>query len=88
MFHAFILGMDAFALGLLNAEKIIKDGRLDQFVKDRYSSFEKELGQKILSQQTTLKELSDHACQLKKPQLPSSGSQESLQSLLNQILFG
>ena len=29
MFEAFILGMDTFALGLLNAEKIIKDGRIN-----------------------------------------------------------
>ena len=87
MFHAFILGMDAFALGLLNAEKIIKDGRLQQFVKQRYSSFDSPLGQRVLSHNATLEELSLRACQMKQPELPSSGSQESLQALVNQILF-
>jgi xylose isomerase len=32
--------MDAFALGLRMAAKIIADGRLDQFVLKRYSSYE------------------------------------------------
>ncbi|UKI49269.1 MAG: hypothetical protein L6U99_11085 [Clostridium sp.] len=35
MFEAYILGMDTFALGLINAEEIIADGRIDDFVKEK-----------------------------------------------------
>ncbi|MBQ6321370.1 MAG: recombinase family protein [Lachnospiraceae bacterium] len=33
MFHAYILGMDTFALGLIKAAAMIEDGRIDAFVK-------------------------------------------------------
>lgn len=87
MFYGYILGMDTFALGLINAAKIIEDGRLAEFVKERYSSFNSGIGEKIVSGKTTLKELSDYACAMGKPALPSSGRQEYLESVINQILF-
>lgn len=88
MFHAFILGMNSFALGLIKAAKLIEDGRIDAFVQERYSSFRQGLGQKIVSGQTTLQELSDYAGSLGAPELPSSGSQEYLQSVVNSVVFG
>ncbi len=88
MFYGYILGMDTFALGLINAEKLIKDGRIDAFVKDRYSSYNEGIGKKIVGGNTNLKELSDYALKLGKPELPSSGRQEYLESIVNQVLFG
>ena len=88
MFHAFILGMDTFALGLINAAKIIEDGRIDAFIKDRYSSYSEGIGAKIVSGETTLEELADYAEALGAPALPQSGRQEYLQSIVNQIIFG
>ena len=88
MFKAYILGMDTFALGLIKAAQIIEDGRLDKFVENRYSSFRtSEAGKKILSRQTSLAELAAYADKLGKPELPSSGNQEGLESIFNQILF-
>ncbi len=88
MFKAYILGMDTFALGLIKAAQIIDDGRLDKFVENRYSSFRtSETGKKILSRQTSLAELAAYADKLGKPELPSSGNQEGLESIFNQILF-
>ncbi len=87
MFHAFILGMDAFALGLIKAAQIIEDGRIDEFVKTKYSSFDSKIGQKILNNQTSLEELSEYAKKLKNAKMPSSGAQESLQSVINSIMF-
>ena len=87
MFHAFILGMDAFALGLIKASKIIEDGTIDKFIADRYSSFNSEIGSKILSGNTTLEELSAYAENLGKPELPGSGKQEYLESIINNLLF-
>ncbi|MFA7125914.1 MAG: xylose isomerase, partial [Sphaerochaetaceae bacterium] len=40
MFISHIGGMDAFALGLLAADKILSDGKIDAMKKERYSSFD------------------------------------------------
>lgn len=88
MFYAFILSMDSFALGLIKAAKLIEDKRIDDFIKDRYSSYKEGIGKKIQEGNVSLEELSDYALKLKKPQSPSSGRQEYLQSIVNDILFG
>ena len=87
MFEAFILGMDAFALGLINAAKIIEDGRIDEFVKNKYASFTDGIGKKIVDGETTLQELSEYAEALGNTAIPCSGKQERLQGILNSILF-
>ena len=87
MFHAFILGMDSFAYGLLKAAKIIEDGRIEGFVKEKYESFDSELGKKIREGKTTLEELSKRACELKGMNTPVSGKQEYLEAVLNNIIL-
>ena len=88
MFHAFILGMDTWALGLINAAKLIEDGTLDKFKEQKYSSSKNtEIGKKILSGKTSLEELAAYADGLGAPELPSSGNQEYLQHIVNNILF-
>ena len=87
MFHAYILGMDAFALGLLKAAAIIEDGRIDRFVAERYASYKTGVGAKIRSGETTLEELAAYADKLGKPDLPGSGRQEYLESIVNCLLF-
>ncbi len=87
MFHAFILGMDTFALGLIKAAELIEDGRIDNFINEKYSSYETELGQKIRKGETTLEELSNKALELKKPENPISGRQEYLEGVINNVLF-
>src|SRR3989440_5416476 len=47
LFYAHIAGMDAFARGLKIAAAIRKDGRLAEFVKNRYSSWDSGIIQKI-----------------------------------------
>ncbi|MCR5293604.1 MAG: xylose isomerase [Lachnospiraceae bacterium] len=87
MFHAFILGMDTFALGLIKAAEMIEDGRLDEFVARKYASFDSELGRKIRAHETTLTELADRAAELKAPANPGSGAQEYLEGVVNNVLF-
>jgi len=88
MFKCFILGMDSFALGLEKAAAIIEDGRIEEFLKERYSSYETtEYGRKIRNGTATLAELAGIAEGLGAPALPGSGRQEELQSIVNQILF-
>ena len=87
IFHAFILGMDAFALGLLNAAKIIEDGRIDENIKKRYSSFNEGIGKTIIDGSADLCSLAAHAEELGSVKNVESGSQEKLQSIVNQIMF-
>lgn len=87
MFHAFILGMDSFAYGLLKAAQMIEDGRLENNIKERYSSFESELGKKVRSGSATLEELAAKASELKAPKAPVSGRQEYLEGVLNNIIL-
>lgn len=87
IFLAHIAGMDAFALGLINACKIIADGRIDEFVKERYASYHSGIGEKILSDSTDLEELSRYALALDEVKL-QSGRQEYLESVVNGLLFG
>ena len=87
MFHAFILGMDSFAFGLIKAAQIIEDGRIEGFTEKKYESFNTELGQKIRKGEATLEELAAHAAELKAPKMPASGKQEYLEGVLNNIIL-
>lgn len=88
MFKAYILGMDTWALGLMNAAKIIEDGRLEEFVRQRYASYNSGIGKKIVDGKTTLAELAAYADKLGAPSLPDSGNQEGLEAIVNQVIFG
>lgn len=74
-------------MGLLKAAKIIEDGRVDAFVAERYASYNSGIGAKIRSGETTLEELAAYAEKLGAPELPGSGRQEYLESVVNNILF-
>ena len=86
LFHAHIGGMDAFARGLKIAAAIRKDGRLAQFVKNRYASWDSGIGAKIQSGKVGFKEL--HAYMLRKGEATpnASGRQEFLENLINEFL--
>ncbi len=88
MFESYILGMDTFALGLMKAAEIIEDGRIDGFIKDKYSSFESGIGAKIVAGEANLEELAAYAENLKDACSPGSGKQERLEGIVNGILFG
>ena len=88
MVHAFILGMDTMALGLIKAEALISDGRLDAFISEKYASFrETEIGSRILSDDVTLEELFSIAEEKGNAKMPGSGKQELLLSIVNSVLF-
>jgi xylose isomerase len=86
LFHAHIGGMDAFARGLKIATAIRKDGRLDDFVAQRYSSWDEGIGAKIEAGKSGLKDL--EAYMLKKGDITpnTSGRQEYLENLINEFI--
>lgn len=83
---SYIAGMDTFALGLIKASKIIEDGRIDEFVEKRYSSYESGIGEKILKEEISFEELEEYVLDKKDFNI-ESGSQEYLESIINSILF-
>ena len=85
---SYIAGMDAFALGLRIAQRIVDDGRLDAFVRQRYASFREGIGADIVSGKATLASLEAYA--LEKGEVldcVESGRQEYLENLLNGLMF-
>lgn len=85
---SYIAGMDAFALGLRIAVKLVADGRLDKFVEERYSSYNDGIGAKISAQTVTMEELEKYALSLGEVTTNTSGRQEYLESIVNSVMFG
>ena len=83
---SYIAGMDAFALGLIKAYQIIEDGRIDEFVANRYASYNEGIGKSIREGKETLESLAAYAQNLEGV-ATASGRQEYLESVLNDILF-
>lgn len=85
LFHAHIGGMDTFARGLKIAAAIRADGRIADFVKARYSTWDSPLGAKIEGGGASLAELEKVALSQSAPELPSGG-QEYLENLVNEFI--
>jgi xylose isomerase len=85
LFYGHIGGMDAFARGLLVADKILTDGAFNQIVEERYASWKSPLGKRILSGKADLNSLEKHIRQAGEPVL-KSGRQELLEIYFNDLL--
>ena len=85
LFHAHIGGMDAFARGLKIAAAIREDGRLQEFVTNRYKSWTTGIGAKISNKQISMEEVSAYALSNGYPTL-DSGRQEMLENLVNEFI--
>ncbi|HVY69311.1 MAG TPA: xylose isomerase [Verrucomicrobiae bacterium] len=86
LFHAHIAGIDTFARGLKIAAAIRKDGRLDAFVKDRYSSWDSGIGAQVEKGKVGFKELEAYALKLGEVTTNRSGRQEMLENLINEFI--
>jgi xylose isomerase len=86
LFHAHIGGMDAFARGLKTAAAIRKDGRLAQFVQQRYSSWDSGVGAKIEAGKANFKDLEAYMLKQGDVSPNSSGRQEFLENLINEFI--
>jgi xylose isomerase len=86
LFYAHIGGMDAFAKGLLIANKIIEDKALSKFVDERYSSHKSGIGKQIMSGEVGLEEVEKWVLKQNKP-VQQSARQEMLENLLNSYIF-
>ena len=88
IFLSYIAGMDAFALGLRMADRMIQEGTIDKFVADRYASYQSGIGKRIVEGTVTMAELEQYALNMGDVTTNTSGRQEYLENHLNAILFG
>ncbi|MDZ4754312.1 MAG: xylose isomerase [Phycisphaerae bacterium] len=85
LFHAHVAGMDAFARGLKIAAAIRADGRIDEFIRHRYRSWDSDLGRAIERGGSSLVELERLALGSPEPTL-ESGRQEMLERIMQEYL--
>jgi xylose isomerase len=82
LFYAHIGGMDAFARGLIIADRLRRDGALTRPREERYAGWKKDLGRRILGGKTSLRALEAWAHKHGEPERVS-GRQELLENVLN-----
>jgi xylose isomerase len=85
LFHAHIGGMDAFARGLLIAQKMMDDGVFKKFIDDRYGSFRSGIGADMIAGKVGLEDVEKWVRSNETPVL-QSGRQEMLENLLNSYI--
>jgi xylose isomerase len=82
LFHAHIGGFDAYALAFKIARRILREGKFQRVLAERYASFDQGLGRDIETRKVGFKELERHVLtELGEPR-PRSGRQEMLENLL------
>jgi xylose isomerase len=86
LFYAHIGGMDAFARGLKIAAAIRKDGRLAEFVRQRYESYHIGIGAEIEKGKTSFEELEAYMLKQGEAAANTSGRQEFLENLINEFI--
>src|SRR4051812_30952702 len=86
LFYAHIAGMDAFARGLKAAAAIRKDGRFEEFIRQRYSTWDSAIGKKIESGKVGFEDLEKYILEKKEIAPNPSGRQELLENIFNEYL--
>ncbi|NOX90718.1 MAG: xylose isomerase [Calditrichaeota bacterium] len=85
LFYGHIGGMDAFARGLLIAHRLIEDGVFENFIAERYRSYQSGFGARLMEGKVTLEEAEQWIIENGAPK-PKSGRQEMLELILNDYL--
>ena len=86
LFLGHVGAMDAFARGLVIADRIMRDGRISSRLQTRYASFDEGMGARFEAGELSLRDLRDHAA-ANGDVLNSSGKQELLENILADLMF-
>ncbi len=86
LLHAHVGGMDVSARALTVAGRMIEDGALDRYVKERYAGWDGAEGKAVLSGQRSLADLAAKVEKGNFDPRPKSGQQEYLENLVNSYL--
>ncbi len=85
LFHAHIGGVDAFARGLIIADKIVQHGEYSKIRKERYASYDGGKGKDFEAGNLSLEDLRQYAIDNGEPKI-ISGRQEYLENLINRFI--
>nr|WP_063571583.1 xylose isomerase [Luteibacter rhizovicinus] len=88
LFHGHIGAIDALALSLERAAKMIERDALADFKARRYAGWDADFGSKILQGGFTLASLSDEAISRDIHPKHVSGGQELLENIVNRYIYG
>jgi len=86
LIHGHMGAMDVCARALTIAGKMIEDGALDKYVKERYAGWDGDEGKAILSGKRSLADLAAKVEGGNSDPRPKSGQQEYLENLVNSYL--
>jgi xylose isomerase len=86
LFHAHIGAMDAMARGLKIAAAIRQDGRLAEFLRQRYLSWDTGIGKDIEQGKADFSKLEAYMLKEGEAEANSSGRQEFLENLINEFI--
>jgi len=86
LLHGHMGAMDVCARALTIAGRMIEDGALDKYVKERYADWDGEEGKAILSGKRSLADLAAKVEGSNSDPRPKSGQQEYLENLVNSYL--
>lgn len=85
LFYGYIAGMDSFALGLKVAHKLLEDRVLEDFISERYESYNKGIGKEIINNEADFETLEKYAMENSISNV--SGRQEALEAVITQYLI-
>ncbi len=88
LFHGHIGGIDTLAQSLVVAERLIDDGTLQAARRQRYSGWDRGLGQLIGAQGATLDSIAEEVTRSGLDPRPVSGGQEALENHVNRTIWG
>ena len=87
LFYGHILGMDSYAKGLIIADKMLKDRVFEDFIDNRYESYNRDIGLKIKNGQESFASLEQYVLEKEDEFKTSSGRQEMLEAILNKYIL-
>jgi xylose isomerase len=85
--HGHVGAIDALALALKSAARLIESRELEQFREQRYANWNGELGRRIITGDMSLSQLAEHAFVHDLQPKPVSGRQEWLENRVNAAIF-
>ncbi|MES1200633.1 MAG: xylose isomerase [Pseudomonadota bacterium] len=82
MFYGHVGGLDQLARALVGVEALIKDGRVDKFVEERYAGWSGARGKLFFDKNATLETIADAAIKDDVNPVQKSGRQEYLENIV------
>lgn len=85
LFYGHIGGMDNYARAIVIAQKMIDGGFFDNFIQERYSSYQDGIGEEIIQETVNFEQLEQYILEVGEPE-KRSGRQELLESVFNSYI--